>query len=647
MDVAMRALMAAALCAAAVSRPAPAQLTLDLPTGEFRPWHSDSGLQRNAGNAPAAVHGELVRVEDAAWLRLYFDEISLARGSFVRVTSLLDGEVQELDAAEAAMWGFSTAYFNGDAVRVELVAGPGTSGNRYAIGLLGVGAHPAQPVGGCGICATDKRVSSSETWTARLLPAGCTASVYNEQSCLVSAGHCMGGNMVVQFNVPPSNPNCTLNNPPVADQFPVTGSSSNNGGVGQDWAVMTSGTNNMGQTIFSRYGTLRPIATTPPVNGQAIDVWGYGADDTCTLSQTQQTDDGNVGTVFGTWFEHTVDITFGSSGSAVIRNGEILGIVTHCPCPNVATRIDHPSFVAARNSLCGQPQPPVNDECDAAIDLGIVAPVSDDFNNAGATSGPDGAPFLDPACDQFGDSPGILSDLWWLWTAPGNGSTRFHTCGAGLDTKLAVYVDAGCPVAEASEIACSDDGDCPGGGSESDVTIPVGGGTTYRVRVGRWGTDGGNQGPAGDGTLFIEFTPDLETGACCLGEDCFVLTSTDCAKFGGAYQGNDAPCSPDPCGPPTGACCVNDLCLVLVEATCTGVGGEYQGDGASCTPDPCLPRPPECPWDCEASPDGSIAINDLLALLSQWGAAGPCDFDGGSVGINDLLKLLSNWGSCP
>jgi spore coat protein A len=39
------------------------------------------------------------------------------------------------------------------------------------------------------------------------------------------------------------------------------------------------------------------------------------------------------------------------------------------------------------------------------------------------------------------------------------------------------------------------------------------------------------------------------TGACCLPTgDCEVLTSAQCASLGGTYQGNNAPCSPDPCG---------------------------------------------------------------------------------------------------
>jgi hypothetical protein len=58
-----------------------------------------------------------------------------------------------------------------------------------------------------------------------------------------------------------------------------------------------------------------------------------------------------------------------------------------------------------------------------------------------------------------------------------------------------------------------------------------------------------------------------------------------------------------------------------------------------------LPPGVNCPWDCGA-PDLVVGIVDLLALLSGWGAPGPCDFDGGGVGITDLLKLLSVWGPC-
>ncbi len=54
-----------------------------------------------------------------------------------------------------------------------------------------------------------------------------------------------------------------------------------------------------------------------------------------------------------------------------------------------------------------------------------------------------------------------------------------------------------------------------------------------------------------------------------------------------------------------------------------------------------------CEWDC-GDGDGQVAIVDLLALLSEWGGPGDCDFDAsGAVDIVDLLKLLAKGGPCP
>jgi hypothetical protein len=196
-----------------------------------------------------------------------------------------------------------------------------------------------------------------------MLPAGCTATIYNTQSCMVSAGHCISGGSVIQFRVPDSLSNCNLVNPPVSEQFSMTGVQSVNGGVGNDWAVLTTGTNNLGETAYQRYGVLRPIADAPPAVGQPVAVWGYGIDSQCTRNQTQQFHSATIASVGGTWIEHWVDITFGNSGSSLIRNDEILGIITHCPCPGAATRIDHPSFAAAREALC-----PAGDDCPWDLD---------------------------------------------------------------------------------------------------------------------------------------------------------------------------------------------------------------------------------------------------------------------------------------
>jgi hypothetical protein len=340
---------------ALLALPAAGQQSLNKPMEEPKPYFRDSGELKNISASPRVVHTERVAVDGAAWIRVYFGAVELGQGSALRLRSELDGEVQQLDAGALALWSNSSAYFNGDAVTVDLLAGPGTT-NRMVIERAAWELSDALPAGGpgqCGICGADDRTPSSETWAARLLPAGCSSSVYNSQSCMVSAGHCMGGGMVVQFNVPPSSASCNIVNPPIADQFPLTAFLFSNGGVGQDWAVMTAGANNLGQKPFERYGTTKPIATTPPAVGQPLTIWGYGVDATCVKSQVQQTSSGSVVSVGSTLINHDVDATFGNSGSGIIRNGtEILAIVTHCPCPNWGTRVDHPSFVAARSQLC-------------------------------------------------------------------------------------------------------------------------------------------------------------------------------------------------------------------------------------------------------------------------------------------------------
>ncbi len=351
----MRSLkFAIALVVGSLATSALAQQTTDFPVGELQNYRLDSGVQANPAPAAQTVFEELIVIEEAAWLRVYFARVRLEAGSFIRITSLLDMEVQELDAEAMDMWSNSSAYFNGSVLHVELVAAPGTSKNRFVIDEVAMEAAVVHPEGTCGICGADDRVPSDEDWSCRLFPAGCSASVWNEQSCIVSAGHCVSGGMVIQFRVPDSLGNCNTVNPPIADQFPIIQVLFSNGGVGNDWSAMISGTNNLGQKPYDRYGEFRPIATAPPVPGQALDIWGYGIDSQCTRSQTQQTSGGTVTHHFPDLFQHNVDATFGNSGSGVIRNGEILGIATHCPCNNIATRVDLASFAAARDQLCAE-----------------------------------------------------------------------------------------------------------------------------------------------------------------------------------------------------------------------------------------------------------------------------------------------------
>ena len=349
--------------AAVLAAPVLGQSTLDWPLGEHAPYQLESGSQANRAADFAVVYEATVTMRDAVWLRLYFGEVDLDAGGYLRMSSAYDGEVQELDAYELAMWNNTSAYFNGDTVYLELIAAPGTTGNRVVLEQVGV----LQVEGGlrgpcadddCGICGADNRVPSSAQWSGRIMPVGCTGSIFNEDSCVVSAGHCADGNWddTLQFNVPNSSSSCYPYNPPVADQFPITSHQFTNGGIGNDWAVMTTGTNSYGQTPYERYGVYRPIASAPASNGASCAVWGYGVDNgQPTRSQTQQTSTGTINQRYSGHYTCTIDITYGNSGSALMHNNEIVGIVTHCSigCPNYATRVDLSAFENAREQLCG------------------------------------------------------------------------------------------------------------------------------------------------------------------------------------------------------------------------------------------------------------------------------------------------------
>jgi hypothetical protein len=53
-----------------------------------------------------------------------------------------------------------------------------------------------------------------------------------------------------------------------------------------------------------------------------------------------------------------------------------------------------------------------------------------------------------------------------------------------------------------------------------------------------------------------------------------------------------------------------------------------------------------CPGDIDD--DGSVAVNDLLALIAGWGSSDvTLDLDGsGTVDVGDILVIIAAWGSC-
>ncbi|MBM44368.1 MAG: hypothetical protein CMJ36_05085, partial [Phycisphaerae bacterium] len=334
---------------------------LSWPTGDVARVDVSTGLLVNPLPQKHVVYEEIIRIEQSGWIRLYFGDVILEKDSVIRVTSLLDGETMILDEEMLATWNYTTAYFNGGAVRVEIEAASMSTDNMMEIDYVGffdISDHDRGD--SCGICGNDDRTPESDTRFARLMPVGCSATVYNTDSCMVTAGHCLFyGSPVVQFNVPASNSNCSTNNPPVADQFPVLTESGLNGGVGYDYGAMLAGTNSSGETPYDRYGVYVPLADSIPGSGTA-SVTGYGVDDECTRSQTEQYHSGPISYTDATTIVYDIDVTYGNSGSSILYNNEIIGVVTHCSysCENYGTRIDTSGFVGAMAEACDGEGPP-------------------------------------------------------------------------------------------------------------------------------------------------------------------------------------------------------------------------------------------------------------------------------------------------
>jgi hypothetical protein len=328
----------------------------------------DSGFVANRSGARAVVASYVAEVPGARWLRLEFEEIRLAGGratgdaSVLRLTSAFDGAIQLLDAAAAREWRNASAYFNGDAVLVELIAGAGATENRVVLEQVVVGVAPVAEVSQCG--ATDDRVPSADRRVARVMPNGCTAWLIEDcNHCLLTAGHCAPGMATIEFNVPPSLSDGTVQHPRPQDQYAIDFASTQRSlstDIGNDWAYFGCFPNSTsGLTAYSAQGAAYTVEPPPPFDPAApVRVTGYGWD-IGDASQTQQTDVGPWVAHVGTTLQYQVDTQPGNSGSPIIHatSGVAIGIHANGTCTtglgaNQGTAANHAALqVAFANPL--------------------------------------------------------------------------------------------------------------------------------------------------------------------------------------------------------------------------------------------------------------------------------------------------------
>jgi len=311
----------------------------------------DSGVVEGSmpSDSGEVVFREVVWIKDAEWLRLQFVEVLLAgdpassNASYLRLTSLKDGAVQTMHSNHVAQWQKTSAYFNGNAVQVEVIAFEGTGPNRLRMKSVIAGAPLVFPDTICG--GADNRALSTDPRAARHVPEGCSTWLHNDPNrTFMTAGHCgISASDVQEFNVPLSTSGGAIVHPAPQDQYVVDPASVQfvNGGVGNDYCYFACFPNSTtGLTAYQAQGAFYiRSAAAPAVSGQQIRITGYGTTSSPvspTWNQVQKTHVGPYFQMTGTTVRYQTDTTGGNSGSAVVNetNGEAIGIHTHGGCGN-------------------------------------------------------------------------------------------------------------------------------------------------------------------------------------------------------------------------------------------------------------------------------------------------------------------------
>jgi len=339
----------------------------------------ESGLHDGTSNQTSVAFQQIIRTPGAPWLRLHISDCHLGRQSYVVLTSLLDGSEQRLDGASLAQSENWTAYFNGEAVRVELHVVPGDQSvflrtDNITVGER-LGAEDERDPTLTAAAADDCRNSwqnSADPRVGRIVHPTATGTVFctawlASNGSLVTAGHCAdmdpdeGGPglpdgvldfsaaTIVEFNVPASLPDGTPVFANSLDQYPIVPASvvwSFPGNVaslvGGDWAVFACGANSttrlgphLAQRAFFRLTNQSPV---PDV--EEVRLTGYAVNSTPPGSSgggnvrnlTQQTDlnwyAGEVGVLppglplpISDYHLYALAFRSGSDGSPVIWNG--------------------------------------------------------------------------------------------------------------------------------------------------------------------------------------------------------------------------------------------------------------------------------------------------------------------------------------
>ena len=290
-------------------------------------------------------------------------------------------------------------------------------------------------------------------------------------------------------------------------------------------------------TFFNIGDTLNGVTMGASADGSATcgtsnttpDVW-YAFYSTCAGPVTLSLQGSNYDTVLSV---HAFSCP-GVAGNEVICNDDYWGYQSQVTF-NAGAGTYYLVRVSGYNGNTGsftmtsaRPSPGANDACGSALGVGTGSYL---FNSCGATT--DGP--VQNGCNFYNN---VNQDMWYLWTAPANGTATADTMGSGFDTVLASYYGPYCFLLSSnSALTCNDDY----GGLQSLISWSVTGGQAYFVRVGGYGAS------AGSGVLNISFT---SSGVVCdsidFNGDGLFPDTADIDDFLSVFSGG--PCSTGTCG---------------------------------------------------------------------------------------------------
>ena len=378
---------------------------------------------------------DIVHVPGVTWMRIGLKGTVLggdpgADGATVRLTSMTDGAVQELNGESLAWTDGWSVFLNGDAVLIEIVASGSQPGSTLKIDRVLVSEPTFSDRSICG--TTDDRTLSSDARQGRL-SMGCTGWLINDiNGGFLTAGHCAGsGTSLVEFNVPLSTTSGGLVSSAPQDQYsfdPVS-IQRQNGGVGLDWEYFgTLPNTTTGWTAIQVQNTRYTLASAPSSAGVPIRITGYGTVSSPvspTWNQVQKTHVGTSLTLSGTAVRYNTDTTGGNSGSPIYNEstGQAIGIHTHGGCTstggnnngtarqqaNLAAALSAPLGITASGS--GTPSGTLYVIGDLANNFGTLNPVGGKFSKISTV----GRRHQGLAYDQFQDMFYMINTLRELY----------------------------------------------------------------------------------------------------------------------------------------------------------------------------------------------------------------------------------------